>query len=348
MAEDLQFPYAEAPESGTLREIAPGVNWLRMPLPFVGLDHINLWLLEDGDGWTIVDCGMRSRKIQEHWERIFDECLDGRPIKRVLVTHFHPDHVGLAGWLVERWGVDLWMTRTEWLFGRMLCLDAQETAPESVIAFYRSAGMDQATLDKLKEQGFGNYRRSVTAIPESFQRIVDGDSIHIGGRAWRVIVGHGHAPEHACFHCPELGLLISGDQILPGITPHIGVYPGEPEANPLAEYLASLRRFYQVPPETLVLPSHKLPFKGLHKRLDELAAHHRERLELLYGACADPQTVLDTLPVLFHRKFDLFETYLALGESLAHLRYLIDEGRLRRETGPDGVHRYQRSAANAA
>lgn len=348
MADDLHFPYAEAPESGTLRQVAPGVNWLRMPLPFAGLDHINLWLLDDGDGWTIVDCGMRSRKIQEHWEHIFAESLDGRPVKRVLVTHFHPDHVGLAGWLVERWGVDLWMTRTEWLFGRMLWLDAQETAPDSVIAFYRSAGMDQATLDTLKEQGFGNYRRSVTAIPESFQRIVDGDNIHIGGRVWRVIVGHGHAPEHACFHCPELGLLIAGDQILPGITPHIGVYPGEPEANPLAEYLASLRRFFQVPPETLVLPSHKLPFTGLHKRLDDLAAHHRERLELLYGACADPQTVFETLPVLFNRKFDLFETYLALGESLAHLRYLIDEGRLRRETGPDGVHRYRRSAANAA
>ncbi len=315
MAEDLQFPYAEAPEGGTLREVAPGVNWLRMPLPFAGLDHINLWLLEDGDGWTIVDCGMRSRKIQEHWERIFAEGLDGRPVKRVLVTHFHPDHLGLAGWLVERWGVDLWMTRTEWLFGRMLSLDVQDTAPESVMSFYRSAGMDQGTLDMLKEQGFGNYRRSVSTIPESFQRIADGDNIHIGGRVWRVIVGHGHAPEHACFHCPELGLLIAG---------------------------------YQVPPETLVLPAHKLPFTGLHQRLGELAAHHRERLDLLLGACAEPKTVLETLPFLFNRQFDLFETYLALGESLAHLRYLIDEGRLRREKGPDGIHRYQRAAANAA
>jgi glyoxylase-like metal-dependent hydrolase (beta-lactamase superfamily II) len=345
VAEDLHFPFPDAPDGGTLHEVAPGVNWLRMPLPFQGLDHINLWLLADGDGWTIVDCGMRSRKIQELWERIFANGLEGRPVKRLLVTHFHPDHLGLAGWLAERWNVPLWMTRTEWLFGRMLSLDAQETTPEAVMSFYRAAGMDEVTLELLRAQGFGNYRRSVTPIPDTFRRIVDGEAIEIGGRMWRVLVGHGHAPEHACFHCPELGLLISGDQVLPQISPHIGVYPNEPEANPLGEYMSSLRRYYEVPAETLVLPAHKMPFTGLHRRLDGLLDHHKKRLGLLYGACAEPKTVLETLPVLFDREFDFFERYLALGESLAHLRYLVDEGRITRESGADGIHLYRRAAA---
>lgn len=345
MTSDVRYPFAAAPPEGEVREIAPGVKWLRMPLPITGLDHINLWLLADGEGWCLVDCGLRNTRIRELWEQIFEEALDGRPITRILTTHFHPDHLGLAGWLAERWGAELWMTRTEWLFGRMLSLDAQERPPESVVAFYRCAGFGEEALERIRSGGYGHYGKGVTPIPESYRRIVDGESIDIGGRAWRVVVGRGHAPEQACLYCQELGLMISGDQILPKITPHIGVYPGEPEADPLKEYLGSLPRYCEFPAETLVLPSHKDPFLGLHVRVKELLEHHEQRLDRLLGVCAEPATVLETLPHLFKRELNPFSTLMATGESLAHLNYLLGQGRVVREHGSDGVYRYRRTAA---
>ncbi len=328
-------------------EVAPGIHWVRMPLPFSGLDHINLWMLEDRDGWTIVDCGLKSSKVQELWESIFEGGLAGRPVRRVLVTHFHPDHLGLAGWLTERFGIELWMTRTDWLFGRVLSLDVHDVPPAAAIEFYRRTGLAEATLEELKAKGYGNYRKGVTPIPDSYRRIVDGEEIDVGGRAWRVVVGRGHAPEHACLYAAEAGVLISGDQILPRITPHIGVYPAEPEANPLKEYLESLPRYYGLPDEVLVLPSHKLPFVGLHQRLDELIAHHHARLEAALAACHEPKTVFETLPHLFDRELDYFSTIFALGEGLAHLNHLVAEGRMVRQRGGDGVDRYRRAAAAA-
>lgn len=350
LAEDLEYPFAEAPEAGTHREVAPGVHWLRMPLPMAGLDHINLWLLADDGGWTIVDTGLRNTRIRELWERIFATGLAGRPVRRIIVTHFHPDHLGQAGWLCARWGVPLWITRTEWLFGRMLQLDEQEVPPESVITFYRQVGFSEQMLEMLRERGYGHYNKGVTRIPEAYRRIADGERIDIGGRAWQVVTGRGHAPEHACLYCAELGVMISGDHVLPKISPHIGVYPAEPEANPLQEYLTSLPRFYELPPETLILPAHKEPFVGLHRRIDGLIRHHRERLERLRNACAEPKSVLDTLPILFKRALGPFETFLACGESIAHLNHLIAEEVLVREVDGDGVARYRRAdpAADAA
>jgi glyoxylase-like metal-dependent hydrolase (beta-lactamase superfamily II) len=341
---ELRYPFAETPPEGEVREVAPGVNWLRMPLPMVGLDHINLWLLADGEGWTLVDCGLHNTRIRELWEVIFEQALAGRPITRIITTHFHPDHLGLAGWLVERWGAELWMTRTEWLFGRMLSLDAQHAPPQSVVDFYYRAGFGEEALERIRSGGYGHYRKGVTPIPESYRRIRDGEAIEIGGRAWRVVVGRGHAPEHACLYCRELGVMISGDQILPKITPHIGVYPGEPEADPLEEYLESLPRFREIPEGTLVLPSHKDPFVGLHRRLQELIEHHEQRLDRVLGACAEPLTVLETLPHLFNRELDPFMTVMATGESLAHLNYLLEQGRMVREYGADGIYRYRRAA----
>ncbi len=343
---ELEYPFALAPDYGTVTEVADGVGWLRMPLPFQ-LDHINLWLLRDGPGWTIVDAGLRSRKVQGLWEQILATALEGQPVRRLIVTHFHPDHAGLAGWLCERLKVPLWMPRTEWLYARMLTLDAPEEVPDDVIAFYRSAGFEEPMLAMMRAAGYAHYRKGVAPLPRQFRRLQDGDAIDIDGRAWQIMVGTGHSPEHACLYCSELGVLIGGDQLLAKISPHIGVYPTEPEANPLQDYLGSLPRFRHLPAETLVLPSHILPYRGVHKRLASLAAHHEERLGRLKRACATPHTATELVPILFDRKLDAMGFYMATGETLAHLNHLRADGVIERHSEPGSVDRYRLSARAA-
>lgn len=345
----LDFPYgndrADTPAPGTTIEVAPGVHWLRMPLPFA-LDHINLWLLEEAGGWTIVDTGMNLPETQDHWRNLFSGVMQQRPVNRLVVTHFHPDHMGLAGWLTEECGTELWTTRTEWLMARMLCLDVEGAAHATNLEFLKSHGLAERWLAEMR--GWGNsYSKRVRMPPAHFNRLCDGDELEMGGRVWRIIVGTGHAPEHACLYCPELEVLISGDQILPKISPNIAVWGSEPDADPLADYLGSLDRFRRLPVATLVLPSHNYPFTGLHTRLDQLAHHHEERLDRLLGAFGDlggtdaALTAADLIPVLFRRELDVHQMSFAMGESVAHLAYLSGTGRLVRETGADGLERYR-------
>jgi glyoxylase-like metal-dependent hydrolase (beta-lactamase superfamily II) len=338
----LDFPYEAPPPPGTLTEVAPGVHWLRMPLPFV-LNHINLWLLADGDGWTIVDTGIDSPPTRAIWEQIFAGALGGKPVKRVICTHYHPDHMGLAGWLTQRWQVELWTTEGEWLWGRMLSIDGDQAAfAAEQLPFYRRTGLPEATAQDLAGRG-NRYLPLVSPIPRRFHRIADGMEIAIGGRGWRVVVGYGHAPEHACLHCPELDLFIAGDMVLPKISPNISVWPTEPLADPLARYLASIAMLRRViPASVLALPSHGLPFRGLSTRIDQLLSHHRERLAALEAACAEPRNTYEIVPVLFHRTLDTQQLGFAIGEALAHLNHLMAEGRLRRTTGAEGIDRYQR------
>jgi glyoxylase-like metal-dependent hydrolase (beta-lactamase superfamily II) len=339
----LRFPATTPPVPGEPLPIAPGVLWLRMPLPFA-LDHINLWLVEDGAGWTIVDTGYATAATMAAWERIFARHLGGRPVTRIIVTHFHPDHIGLAQWLAERWRVRLWITEKEWLYARVISQDADDLA-RVYHDFARRAGLDPAASEAFGRHE-ASYRRGVPAVPAAFHRLADGGAIDIGGRQWRVIVGEGHAPEHACLYCAAAGVLIAGDQVLPRISPNISVPPYEPEGDPLARYLASLQRLRAaVPPETLVLPSHDLPFFGLHVRLDALAAHHRARCAAILEACERPQSAAALLPLLFRRPLDRHQTAFALGEALAHLQYLAGAGALERSTGADGVERFRRRAA---
>ena len=339
--EPLRFPVAAPPRPGETLPIAPGVSWLRMKLPFA-LDHINLWLLEDGPGWTIVDTGYAMAETKSAWERIFAEYLEGRPVTRIVVTHYHPDHIGLAGWLAERWRVRLWITEKEWLYARVMSRGSDDFA---VLRrdFARRAGLDLASAELFGERE-QSYRRGVPSVPPAFRRIADGMAIAIGGREWRVVVGEGHAPEHACLYCAETGVLIAGDQVLPKISPNISVQAHEPDGDPLTQYLASLAKFREaVPSETLVLPSHNLPFFGLHTRIDELAAHHRARCEELLAALTGPRSAVDLLPVLFRRPLDRHQTAFALGEALAHLHYLERRGALHRVPAPDGVDRFVRA-----
>jgi glyoxylase-like metal-dependent hydrolase (beta-lactamase superfamily II) len=332
---------APPPATGTIREVTPGVHWVRMPLPFA-LDHVNLWLVEDGDGWTLVDTGLGNEATRETWRAILAGPAGGRPIRRLIATHFHPDHMGLAGWFAAESGAPLWTPRTEFLMAHMVWSTPDEVAGPLQAAFFRRHGLPDEPTAALHARG-NPYRRRAGAPPPTYRRIEDGDAIAIGGRTWHVLVGRGHAPEQACLHCPELGLLIAADQVLPHITPNVSVLWSEPEANPLGDFLASTVRFRDVPPGTLVLPSHGKPFTGLHARLSEVERHHAHRLDQVTEACsASPRSAYDMLEVLFRRKMDEHHLPFAMGEAIAHITHLVTEGTLAAVEGADGVLRFRR------
>ena len=342
----LQFPHAAAPAAGTSLEVAPGLRWLRLPLPFA-LDHINLWLLEDGEGWTIVDCGIASDASRGLWEQVFAACPgDGARSRafrasRVLVTHFHPDHAGLAHWLCQRFGATLWMSQAEYLTAHAIREGVAGYTPDKLLGMYRRNGLAGETLEKMALRG-NRYRLAVPEFPHSYRRIMDGDEIAIGGRAWRVITGYGHAPEHAGLYCAGLGVLISGDMVLPKISTNISVSSIDPEGNPLQQFLDSLRRYAALPADTLVLPSHGLPFRGLRERIEQLQEHHRQHFEELHEACVRPLSAFEAIPTLFARELDTQQLFFAMGEAMAHLHCLYYRGVLTRQSCTDGVIRYLR------
>jgi glyoxylase-like metal-dependent hydrolase (beta-lactamase superfamily II) len=339
--EMLDYPVREAPAPGTTREIAPGVQWLRMPLPFA-LDHINLWLLEDGDGVAIVDCGFASDETRTHWDTIFAEAIAGRPVRRVFATHCHPDHVGNADWLCERSGAELWMSQAEYLTAHAWRDDAAGFTNAGLVAFFRENGLDAERLGGMQERG-NSYKRGVPELPRRYHRMMEGDRIAIGGREWRAIAGYGHAPEHISLYCAQANVLVSGDMLLPRISTNVAVSSVTPDADPLALFLASIARYAaELPADVLVLPSHGLPFRGARERVAQLEAHHEARLAELEEACAEPRAAADVIGTLFRRKLDLHQTFFAMGETLAHLNYLAGRGRLARAVGEDGVARYVR------
>jgi glyoxylase-like metal-dependent hydrolase (beta-lactamase superfamily II) len=337
----LAHPWSEPPAPGEVTVVAPGIAWLRMPLPFQ-LNHINLWLLEDGDGWTVVDTGAGLDDTRGLWERIFAGPLDGRPVTRVLVTHFHPDHMGNAGWLTERWRTDLWCTQTEWLYAQYARRARDGGDGDARVAHYRRHGAREDALALIRERG-NPYPALVPTLAPAYRRIREGDALEIGGRRWEVLTVYGHAPEHACLWCRELGVLISGDQVLPKITTNVSVWPEQPMGDPLRLYLDSFARFQPMPPETLVLPSHGLPFAGLHARIAILREHHETRLGEALDALVEPLSAADLVPTLFRRTLDSHQLGFALGESLAHLRFLESGGLAARVVGEDGVHRFRKA-----
>jgi glyoxylase-like metal-dependent hydrolase (beta-lactamase superfamily II) len=339
LREAITYPVEAGPAPGTSMEVAPGVRWVRMPLPFPP-DHINLWLLADGDAWTIVDTGLFREEAQGFWDAIFAQDLGGRPVTRVVVTHFHPDHIGLADWLCRRWDAPLWMTAAEWYMARAIHGSGGPSDVDARVAFYRANGADDALLvEAQKPSSF--YRRGVPEVPPVFHRIRGSEPLAIGGRDWVPIIGRGHAPEHACLHAPAIATLICGDILLPRISPNVSVWPAEPLANPLRDYLDSLDNFRDVTPDTLVLPAHGLPYRGIHARIAELKEHHAVRLERLAAAMAEkPINAVDCFPMLFRRPIGPSNIGLATGEALAHLHYLEAAGRARRQQDAQGVWRF--------
>ncbi|MCX7888882.1 MAG: MBL fold metallo-hydrolase [Rhodobacteraceae bacterium] len=330
------------PRPGEAAEVAPGILWLRLPLP-MALDHVNVYALDDGDGWTVVDTGLDTRESRAIWQDLLAGPLREKALKRIVVTHHHPDHVGLAGWLQGQ-GAALWTTRTAFLLARMLTLDVQERPVAQALAFWRAAGMPEAEIaGRAAERPF-NFADVVAPIPPGHVRLKDGDGLTMGGRRWIVRMGDGHAPEHATFWCEDEPLVIGGDQFLPGITPNIGVYATEPDADPLGEWLASCAAFGRhARPGQLVLPGHRRPFAGLPDRLQEMIAHHRRALDLLEAALDEPRTAIGCFPVLYRRPIGPGEQGLALAEAVAHLNHLLRSGRATREMGPDGAWLWRRA-----
>ena len=342
----LRFPFPAAPAPGTLTEVAPGVKWLRMPLPFA-LDHINLWVLDDGDGWTLVDTGINSTKTREIWTEIFAGPLKDKPVKRVICTHFHPDHIGLAGWLTEMHSAPLWITPKEMATAREThALTVAQSEP-LMSAQYTRAGLQSALSDAIATRG-NTYTRRVAQLPPTYLPLDPAVPIMAGGHSWRVVVGEGHSPQLAALHAALPGILISGDQVLPGISPNVSVRIQARDDNPLKLFLESLARFRELPAETLVLPSHKLPFYGLRERIDQISAHHKDRLEVARLACVKGATAGEVLEAMFKRAFDAHQLHFALGETLAHLNYLVAKGDIVREQTAEGIDRYVAISSPAA
>jgi glyoxylase-like metal-dependent hydrolase (beta-lactamase superfamily II) len=328
----LSYPLGRwAPKADELHDIAPGVRWLRMPLPF-SLDHINLYVLEDGDGVALLDTGLNSDECISQWERLFAGALAGVKITRVIVTHYHPDHLGLAGWLCTRFDVPLWISRGEFLLAKTLVLDAQPNVPQEVVDFYARSGWSEQALNLLRERGWGNFAKAVAPLPVGFVRMKAGDVLRIGAHDWTCVPGSGHSPEHICLHQAELGLLIAGDQLLPRITSNVSVYPIEPEANPLQDWFDSLDLLATLPEDTLVLPSHNEPFRGVQARVQQLRDDHLGKLDrLLAHIKLAPRTAIECFEVLFKRKLTGNEYGMATGEALAHLHYLEKKSMLTRQ-----------------
>ena len=336
----IAYPCPEPPAPGTATEVAPGVLWMRLPLP-MALDHVNVYALDDGAGWTIVDTGFDSRTTRALWQELLAGPLAGKPVARLLVTHHHPDHVGLAGWF-EAQGAELLMSRTAWLMARMLRLDEQARPSPEAVAFYTRAGMDPAILARRRDERPFNFADCVSPLPQGFTRLSDGGTLSAGGRRWDIRFGQGHAPDHVTLWSRDDALVIGGDQLLPSISPNLGVYPTEPEADPVGEWLESCTRFREVArADHLVLPGHKLPFTGLPTRLRQLIENHHGALDRLRAHLAAPQAAGDCFLPLFKRRIGDGEYGLALVEAVGHLNHLHARGEVTRVLRADGAWAYQ-------
>ena len=331
----LHFPFSTPPAPGSTTCVAPGIHWIRMPLPFA-LDHINLWCIEeDADSMILIDCGYGDDNTRALWETLFAGPLAGRTASRVLATHYHPDHLGQSSWLTERFGVALWMAQAEFLTGHAVRAGIAGYQTAGMIELFAQHGLTADHREALGKRG-NSYGRGVPAIPSSYRRIVEGEIVMIGGHRWKIITGFGHSPEHLSLYCAQLGVLISGDMLLPKISTNVSVWASDPEGDPLTLFLDSLDRYVDLPADTLVLPSHGLPFRGIVPRIEQLRAHHAARLAEVSTTCRVPSTAADLIPVLFPRALDTHQTSFAMGEAIAHIHRLYRQGLLERKTDENG------------
>ncbi|HMO29100.1 MBL fold metallo-hydrolase [Enterovirga sp.] len=339
MSVPFAYPHPTPPAFGGTVEVAPGLLWARLPLPY-RLDHVNVYLIEDGDGWAVVDAGIGTQATMEAWEKLLAGPLAGRRLTRLIVTHMHPDHVGAAGWLIDRFGLPLDMTETEYLQALLLTIDPASLGREFYRRFYADNGLGREVTDAVMTLGH-DYLRRLTGLPQDFRRVIAGDRLIIGGRSFDVLTGGGHSSEQMMLYCASEKLFLAADQVLPRISPNVSVYPRDPMGDPLGIYLRSLRSLKAaIPDDALVLPGHDLPFTGLHGRLDDMIAHHEERCQEIVAACREtPRSASELVPVVFHRPLDAHQTGFAFSEILAHVNYLMRRGRLTVQAGPDGIRR---------
>jgi glyoxylase-like metal-dependent hydrolase (beta-lactamase superfamily II) len=340
-AEALRYPWDQHPGPEEIVEVRPGVLWARLKLPF-RLNHVNIYLLADGDGYAMVDAGFGNEETIEAWTKLFEGPLKGVNITRLIVTHSHPDHVGLAGWIVERFNCPLVMSQVEYLQSVYHQNRGTEERRNAQRLFFRRHGMDESLTEKLLGRG-QDYLKQVSVLPPSYRRISHGDEVVIGSRRFKVITGGGHALDQVMLYCADDKLFLSADQVLSKISPNVSVWAVEPDQNSLGEYLASLASLTTtLPYDLLVLPGHGVPFYGLKTRIKQLADHHEERCRLIAEACREvPQTSRVLVPVVFNKHvLDEHQMGFAAGELVAHVNYMIVEGRLTAETR-DGVLQFR-------
>ncbi|WP_198164701.1 MBL fold metallo-hydrolase [Rhodoplanes sp. Z2-YC6860] len=323
----LMFPFADFPAAGESIEVADSIFWVSTPVPFVGLKQVNLWLLRDGDGWAMIDCSYGGQQQRELIEAVWAKLLGGKPIKQLVVTHFHPDHAGGSGWISEKWGLRPWMSHGEWLTANLAVLNRNTDHVQSRGIFYRRQGLDEARVERFLK-GVVLYSDGVT-LPKSFRRLREDDFITIGNDRWRVIIGEGHAPEHVSLYCAERKILIAGDQILPSITTNVSTWHIEPEFDAVGAFLKSCKKFLDIlHPETLILPSHRKPFYNVQHRLRQLAVHHAQRLNVVLDAVGAESSAGALIDVMFTPGLDGHQVGFAMGEAIAHLNHLVALGHL--------------------
>ncbi len=337
MSNSLKFPWKEPADYGALQPLQEGICWLRLPLPFA-LDHINVWLLESSSGWSLVDTGIRRDEVKQLWKQLLGGVMKEKPLEQILVTHFHPDHFGLSGWLQQQTGAVVRMTEVEWQRGVKLKGDVDSALFNQQIDLYRNHGLDESWCQRLEARG-NPYPHNVSFPPAEIKPLTEHGSVEMGDDSWQVIIVTGHAPGQACLYQPEKGILIAGDQILPTITPNVTLTADRADGDPLGDYLGSLKLLSILPDETLVLPSHGLPFYGLRQRISEIEIHHQERFDQLTALCEQPRSAGEVLEALFPRTLDIHQIMFAMGEAISHLVFLHQADHLLKiEDG--GVIRY--------
>lgn len=327
----LDLLVSESPAAGSLTDITPDIKWLRLGLPF-RLNHVNVWLLRDGEGWAIIDTGLGAQFTKDIWEQVFGEALQGAKPTCIICTHYHPDHMGCAGWLVEKYGVPFYAPLTEWAFGRMISLVPDDSYTQITRNFYSRFGLSGARFDEVVGYG-SHYARNVTPLPTQINRLRQGDRLTIGGRDWLILTYGGHTPEHACLYNAADNIFIAGDQVLPFISPNISVSFYDMLADPLTDYFTSLRALKLLPPETLTLPSHGVPFRKLHLRVEQLEQHHAERLKAVEDFCTQERTVTEIMDMLFPQQLDPHQIMFAIGEAASHANHLVGLKKLVRTEG---------------
>lgn len=312
-------------EVGEAAEVIEGVWQIKLPVPFP-LGFISVYLIEGEDGWTLIDAGYDYPPAREAWTAgaTAAGCDLSRDVSKIVVTHFHPDHIGAARWLQEVSAAPVFMLEQEIPFARRLW-GAPDAGP--FVDLLVRYGMPP----EMAEKGAAGMRSGL-ALPEDLSPLSAGEKVPLGSGAARVLHAPGHADHQLVLHDEGRRTLYAADHLMLGITPNIGIWP-ETEPRPLDRYLSSLDGMRNLEVD-LVLPGHGPVFHDLEGRIAEVSAHHTERLGAMRATLeAGPRTPYEVSRIVFRGTLSVYQRCFALAETLAHLDHLAFEGRARARQG---------------